>query len=76
MSFEFASRPRAGKALHGAYAGAALATTALATILLVVPGGTGEGKAFDVTNYVTTLSLVRADGLEPSPPPPAAEPNG
>ena len=38
--------------------------------------GTRAGRAYDVVNFVTTLSLARADGLEPPPPPPAAKPNG
>lgn len=38
--------------------------------------GIRDGKTFEATNFVTTLSLVRADGLEPPPPPPAAKPNG
>jgi hypothetical protein len=38
------------------------------------PGSRG-GESFELTNFVTTLSLVRPTGLDPLPPPPAAKPN-
>jgi hypothetical protein len=38
------------------------------------PGSRG-GKSFELTNFVTTLSLVQSTGLEPLASPPAAKPS-
>ena len=38
------------------------------------PGSRG-GESFELTNFVTTLSLVQPTGLEPLAPPPAARPS-
>ena len=34
-----------------------------------------DGKSFELTNFVTTLSVVQPTGLEPLPPRPAAKPS-
>lgn len=38
--------------------------------------GTRGSEAYDLTNFVTTLTFTQDSGLEPPPPPPAAKPNG
>lgn len=38
------------------------------------PGKRGE-EAYDVMNYVTSLTVMQAQGLEPPPPPPPAKPH-
>jgi hypothetical protein len=38
------------------------------------PGKRGE-EAYDVANYVTSLTVTKSQGLEPVPPPPAAAPH-
>src|SRR5262249_43821608 len=38
------------------------------------PGNRG-GQAFDLANFVTTLSFVQRSALDPVPPPPAAKPH-
>ncbi|MDR1647260.1 MAG: hypothetical protein LBR88_04385, partial [Zoogloeaceae bacterium] len=37
--------------------------------------GERQGEKYDGINYVTTLTLVRPDGVAPLPAPPAAKPN-